>query len=70
MKMWMKLLMLVALVCSVLALSRAWSQTPATLAGTWAGEMDGLPGVRLTVDRDERTLEWHGRVQPDQAEHK
>ncbi len=58
MKMWMKLLMLVALVCSVLALSRAWSQTPATLAGTWAGELDGLPGVRLTVNRD--NAHWSG----------
>lgn len=58
MKMYVKLLMLAALVCGVVAMSRAWSQTPATLEGTWTGDMDGLPAVRLTVEKTNGT--WSG----------
>jgi hypothetical protein len=50
MKMWTKLFLLAALVGGVVALSQAFPQTPSTsIAGTWEGKLDGLPGVKLAV---------------------
>jgi hypothetical protein len=51
MKMWAKLLILVALVSGVVVLSQAISESVpvARFDGTWEGKLDGLPGVKLTV---------------------
>jgi len=40
-----------ALLTIVLAAGSLWAGSP--LTGRWMGEIDGLPGVRLTVQEDQ-----------------
>ena len=47
----------------VVAAGSLWAGSP--LAGRWMGEIDGLPGVRLTVQEDQDKLSGVDRLLPD-----